>query len=190
MARESDTSNIGMAMRRIFYFLAVAVALCSCTDKSKIRGHYHSVYGQTIHDGVECDVFLDADENFGFWSFDNDVKMKLTFKFGDLEFPDLSLNYKVGIEGEWDYRDGKLIVEADSATFRHEYVDSSAKNATERTMVLQLRNNVVKTELIPLIRKKLMEISERSVKVYELSDNGLVVEEPLNGGKLVMKRVE
>lgn len=164
--------------------------MTSCSEKSKIRGHYHSTYGQTIHDGVECDVAMDVDENFGYWGFENNVKMKLTFKFGELEFPDLSLFYDVRIEGDWDYRDDKLIVEVDSATFKQEYLDSSAKNATERTMVLQLRNNVVKKELVPLIKKKLMGISERSVKVYEISENGIVVEEPMTNGKIDMRRVE
>ena len=183
-------------MKRYTVILALCVsalfAACSLIDSDKrmIRGHYKSTYEQRVVDGIPADIHLDVDEELAYWSFHNNVDMKVVFYFNEFDFSNLTLTYKIDIEGSWDYDKNKLIVDVDTTTFRYEFLGSDAQTPTERAMVRQLCNNVVVTDLMPKVRKKLLNMSQRSVVVYELSEKGMVVEEPLSGGKIEMKRIE
>ncbi|MCQ2228552.1 MAG: hypothetical protein MJZ13_02260 [Bacteroidales bacterium] len=152
-------------------------------------GNYVSEATEHTNDGIPCDVNMKLNESFSLFSFTNNVDMDITFYLDEsFDFPNLTMTYSLSVDGDWSYRDSLLTVEVDTASFCCTYIGSDAKTPTEESMVRQLRRNVISGELMPVLRDHIIESSVRSVRVYEINDSSLVVENPVNHGKRVMNK--
>jgi len=153
-------------------------------------GDYVSETTEHVDDGIACDVDMKLNEKFGLLSFTNDVDMDITFYLDEtFDFPNLTLKYSLSVDGDWSYKDSLLTVEVDTASFCCTYIGSDAKTPTEESMVRQLRKNVISGELMPELRDHIIESSVRSVKVYEINDSSVVVDNPVTHEKRVMKKL-
>lgn len=182
-----------MSSFRSLSYIIWGMMLWSCTqdfkEMSDIIDDYIYTSSEHVDDGIPCDVEMELNESFSLWSFSNNVDMDVTFHLNDsFDFPDLTLTYKLSVDGNWSYADSMLTVSVDTASFACNYICSSAKTPTEESMVRQLRKNVISGELMPVLRDRIIESSVRSVRVYEISDTALVIDNPLKKDKRVMRR--
>lgn len=174
--------------------LSFALCLTSCnlldSESRNLMGHYVSEDNTHIDDDIPCDVHLLLNEELGALSFKNNVELNVTFYLEDaFDFPDMTLNFDVFVDGSWSYSDSILTVTVDTTSFNCNYIGSSAKSATEESMVRQIRKNVVAGELMPRLRKQIIESSERKVKVCSVSEEGIILEHPISKDKHQMKRI-
>ena len=160
-------------------FLCLVVLLCSCANDSissrDIRGTY--LAEQTEHLGGEyaCDANLVIHEKFGFFGLSSHADAALTFRFDGLfQFPSLTLNYDVNIEGDWSLRDSVITVEIDSASFNYNFISSTARNYTEESMVRYLRKEV-DGDISNILRQRLRNAGSRQMRLLDVTDSALHV---------------
>ncbi len=172
--------------------MAFMMVSCNLFDKDcrAIMGEYVSNDYQTLTDGIPCDVMLETSENFELFSFRNKSNMKLDFHFDEtFEFPSLMLEYNMEVDGKWRYSDSTLTVDIDTLTFKYEFVGSSAKTPIEESMVRQLKKNVVLDDLMPKMRKRIIESSQRSAHVYDINEESIILKNPLTNRAVMIRRI-
>ncbi|MCQ2203824.1 MAG: hypothetical protein MJZ15_05230 [Bacteroidales bacterium] len=173
----------------------VASVFCGCrvldSECRDLMGQYISSVDEHLNEDIPCDIHLNLNESFDAFSFSNNVELNVTFYLDEaFEFPNLTLNYDMSVDGNWDYSDSLLCVSVDTTTFCCNYIGSSAKSATEESMARQIRKNIIAGELMPKIRKQVIDSSVRSVRVYAITSDSLVVEHPISHCQHIMYRLK
>ena len=186
--------EMNSAKHIIMSFLAIC-SLNSChlldTDCRDMLGRYVSISDETIEDDIVCNVHLEMTEDFGIFSFSNNVEMQATFILDDaINFPNLTLTYQISVDGNWNCCNNTLTVSVDTTTFCCNYIGSSAKSPTEESMVRQIRKNIIAGELMPRIREEVIASTQRCVKIIERKEDKIVVEHPVTKLPVAMIRVD
>lgn len=181
--------------KRIVFIMFAIICLTSChiidSECRNMQGCYVTNTTEHYDDGISCNVQLKTTENFNTFSFCNNVEMKATFIMDETwNFPNLTLTYNISIKGDWDYAENTLIVSVDTTTFQCDYVGTSAKTPTEESMARQIRKNVIAGELMPRIRKEIIESAERKVRVIQKDEKQMIVEHPISKLPITMIKVK
>ncbi|MBP5420435.1 MAG: hypothetical protein J6Y72_11565 [Bacteroidales bacterium] len=155
----------------------MAILLPSCSiivDKPStfdIMGTYATQQDEHLGGEYSCDAHFDTRQSFNPLGLTTTANTALTFNFDGLfEFPSLTLNYELSIDGDWSYADSTISMELDTTTFSYTYINSTAHNYTEESMVRYLRkevdNNIAKT-----LCQRLRSSASRDMHLISFSDS-------------------
>lgn len=142
-----------MSLRSIYLVICCAVAMlvvsCELSDRWPVMGRYTTHYEaeHVAFADMDCSVVMDINEDFGYSSVDNNTRLSLTFFFASpFEFPSMTLEYLIKVDGSWQLSSDTLTVsvERDIDGIEFEYLGSNAKTPTEESMVRNLRSMLSK----------------------------------------------
>lgn len=117
---------------------------------------------------------------------ESDADISITFFFSDnIEFSNLTLNYKWNVCCDWQLSGNELSLNVDTSSIDYQFVSSSATRYIEQTMVRYLRK-YIGNEVKKTIESGFAEHYGQSMKIVELTDSIMTIER--NGELMTMLR--
>ena len=162
-------------------YILLAILLPSCSvivDKPStfdIMGTYATQQDEHLGGEYSCDAHFDTFQHFTPFGLATSANTALTFNFDGLfEFPSLTLNYELSIDGDWSFEDSIISVDVDTTTFSYTYINSTAHNYTEESMVRYLRKEV-DNSIAKVLCERLRSSNVSDMRLLSLSDSVMQV---------------
>ena len=178
-------------MVRIASILLLVALFCGCnSDKRRLLGTYESSAQITVNDDINSIVNVSSRENFSWTGLECESDIKITFLFNEsFDFKDISLNYKLNIEGDWNLNDDILTISLDTTSFKYNFVGSNAERPTEKTMERSLRQEVRST-LLPDLRRRILNMTNRKIDISTVTDSVLIIAYRNDGKEMILRKIE
>ncbi len=179
-------------MKEIILYILLLLIFTGCTDDEKtawnLVGRYDFSAHEHITDDINCEVEVDAVQDFGHTGIYSTSNVKFTFHFNEtFEFSDIELYYKIKASGDWAYRDSLLIIDIVQDNIKYDFQGSNAKRYVEESMVRYLRKYVTET-VSPEIEKYLLLYGQTIICLDALTDSSMILSHPNLGRVIELKR--
>ena len=162
---------------KAYILLVISTFFTSCSNVVNepttfdIMGTYATQQDEHLGGEYSCDAHFDTFQHFTPFGLATSANTALTFNFDGLfEFPSLTLNYELNIDGDWSYADSIITMEIDTATFSYTYINSTAHNYTEESMVRYLRKEV-DNNIAKMLCERLRRSSSHDLHLLSLTDS-------------------
>lgn len=177
----------------VFALLVLIFALSGCDyyhnyqQREPLFGVYHSFFAKTFtDDGLRGVAEFSTTDCFSNDCMESDADISITFFFSDnIEFSNLTLNYKWNVCCDWQLSGNELSLNVDTSSIDYQFVSSSATRYIEQTMVRYLRK-YIGNEVKKTIENGFAEHYGQSMKIVELTDSIMTIER--NGELMSMLR--
>lgn len=161
------------------FILTFVLSGCTYYNEYQQRKHFVGLYEHSFarpfsDDGLRGIAEFHTIDKLNFTGIENSTDIAITFFFSDnIEFSNITLNYKSNIKGKWHLNRNVMSFEVDTSSFKYEFVSSSAKRYIEQTMVRYLRKYIF-NDVMKQVDGELIDHYQQSFIVDSLTDSLLV----------------